>query len=131
MKIYVVVKVLLGIWSAFLHENNGNYNSCRFSYKMIYSLFVFSYKPKTRIRFLASCWSGNKKCFYFVFIASPAWLQSHAEFNKWIFLHVIPIRIIVTWLTRKQEKYRLLQINVSVYFILFYLFKKLKATYRS
>ena len=30
-------------------------------------LFVFSYKPKTRIRFSTSWWSGNKKYFCFLF----------------------------------------------------------------
>ena len=63
-----------------------------------YPLFVLSYKPKTRIGFSGSWWSGKEKCFYFLFIASRALLQSHAEFNrlnKEIFLHVIPVRIIV------------------------------------
>ena len=60
-----------------------------------YPPFALSYKPKTRIRFSASWWSGNEKYFCFFFIASCALLQSHAELNKGIFLHVIPVRIIV------------------------------------
>ena len=72
-----------------------------------YPLFVLSYKPKTRIWFSASWWSGNEKYFYFLFIASSAVLQSHAKFNRlfikefsymlftwnfltWIFLQVFP-----------------------------------------
>ena len=59
-----------------------------------YLLLVLSYKPKTRIWFSASWWSGNEKYFCFLFIASLALLQSHAEFNR-ISLHVILVRIIV------------------------------------
>ena len=47
-----VGKVLLAIWETFLHGNNQNYNS-----------YKFSYKPKTRIWFSASWWSGNEKYF--------------------------------------------------------------------
>ena len=48
---------------------------------LFYPLFALSDKPKTRIRFSASWWSGNEKYFCF--------------FYKGIFLHVIPVRIIV------------------------------------
>ena len=47
-----------------------------------YPLFVLSYKPKTRINFSAGWYSGNEKYFCFLFIASRAQLQSHAEFNR-------------------------------------------------
>ena len=47
-----------------------------------YPFFGLSYKPKTRIRFPASWWSGNEKYFYFLFIASCASLQTHAKFNR-------------------------------------------------
>ena len=46
-----------------------------------YPLFVLSCTPKTRIRFSRSWWSGNEKYFCFLFKASCALLQSHAEFN--------------------------------------------------
>ena len=46
------------------------------------TLFVLSYKPKTRIRFSASWWTGNEKYFRFLFVASRAQLQSHVEFNR-------------------------------------------------
>ena len=49
--------------------------------------------------FSASWWSGNEKYFCFLFIASGALLQSHAEFNrlyKETFLHAIPVRITAT-----------------------------------
>ena len=39
-------------------------------------------QAKTRIRFSASWWSGSKKYFCFLFIASRALLQSHTEFNR-------------------------------------------------
>ena len=44
--------------------------------------FLQTRKPKARIRFLASRWSGNDKYFYFLFIACRALLKSHAKFNR-------------------------------------------------
>ena len=63
-----------------------------------YPHFVLSCKPKIRIRFSASWWSGTKRCFCFLLIVSRALLQSHVEFNrlKGIFLHVTPVRILVS-----------------------------------
>ena len=61
------------------------------------SSFVLFYTSKTRIRFSASWWSGNKKYFCFFFITSCTLLQSHVKFNKLLqrnFLRVIPVRII-------------------------------------
>ena len=59
-----------------------------------YPFFVFSQKPKTRINFSASRWSGNKKQFCFLFMANCALLRRYAKFNrlfyKMILLHVIP-----------------------------------------
>ena len=49
---------------------------------LLYPLFVLSYEPKTRIWFSTSWWSGNEKYFCFLFIASRALLESHAEFNR-------------------------------------------------
>ena len=46
------------------------------------SFFIFFYKQKTRIHFSAGWWSGNKIYFCFLLIASRAFLQSYAEFNK-------------------------------------------------
>ena len=65
---------------------------------LLYPLFVLSYKPKTRILFSESWWSGNEKYFFFLFIASPLYLKAmpnSIDFYKGIFLHVIPVRIIV------------------------------------
>ena len=70
-----------------------------------YSLLVLFNKRKTRIRFSASWWSGNEKYFCFLFVASRALLQRHAELNRLshvillhgFFLHVIPVPIIVPW----------------------------------
>ena len=48
----------------------------------LYHLFVLSYKPKTKVRFLAIWWPGNEKYFCLLFIASCTLLESHAEFDK-------------------------------------------------
>ena len=45
---------------------------------LLYPIFVLSV---TRIWFSAGWWSDNKKYFCFLFIASRALRQSHAEFN--------------------------------------------------
>ena len=57
------------------------------------SLFVFSYEAKTEVNFSESWWSGNKKYFCFLFIASRPLLQRHADFYKGIFLHAILVRL--------------------------------------
>ena len=49
---------------------------------LLLSSLVLSHKLKTRTWFLASWWSGNEKYFSFLFVASPALHQSHAEFNR-------------------------------------------------
>ena len=83
MKKHCVAKVLLAIWEIFLNENNHIYNFHRFkSLIRFYSLFVLSCRPKTRIRFPASWWSGKEKYFCFLFKASRTLFQSHAEFNR-------------------------------------------------
>ena len=35
-----VARVLLAVWEIFLHENNHNYNSCRYSYKFAFILVL-------------------------------------------------------------------------------------------
>ena len=47
-----------------------------------YSFLALSQKPKIRIKFSASWWSGNKKHFCVLFIASHALLQSHVKSNR-------------------------------------------------
>ena len=39
-KKYCVAKVLLAIWETFLHENNHDYDSYRFSYRFAFILFL-------------------------------------------------------------------------------------------
>ena len=63
-----------------------------------YLLLVLSYKPKTRIWFSASWWSGNEKYFCFLFIANHPNLKvipNSIDFYKGIFLHFISVCIIV------------------------------------
>ena len=94
VKKHCLAKVLLAIWETCLHEDN--YNSIKLTIITIiiiptnlvtnlvcfYPLFLLSYKPRTRIWFSASCWSGNEKYFCFLLIASRDLLQSHTEFNR-------------------------------------------------
>ena len=69
---HCIERVLLAIWEIFLHENIRNYISCRFSHK-----FAF-------IHFL--CCGTNQK------------QESSFQQDKRIFLHVISVRIIVSWI---------------------------------
>ena len=41
VKKHCVTKVLLAIWETILLENNRNYNSYRFSYKFVFTLFLW------------------------------------------------------------------------------------------
>ena len=61
------------------------------------SSFLLFYKPKTRIRFSARWWSGNEKYFCFLLIASHLKAMPNAiDVYKRIFLHVIPVCVIVS-----------------------------------
>ena len=80
MKKNCVAKVLLAIWEIFLHENNCRYNSYRFSSKFAFILFLpFLTNQKQEYGFqqVAGLVTWN----IFLFIASRALVQSHAEFN--------------------------------------------------
>ena len=74
VKKHWVAEVLLAIWEIFLHENNCNYNSCRFTNRFLI-LFLSSHKPKKKIWFSASWWSGNKKYLFFVYSKSCSTLK--------------------------------------------------------
>ena len=74
-----VAKVLVAVWEIFLHENNRNYNSDRFSYKFTFILFLSFLTNQNQE---ASWWSGNEKYLWFFFMVSRALFQSHAEFNR-------------------------------------------------
>ena len=51
----------------FFMQCNRNYNPYRLLQICFYHPFVLSYKPKKRIWFAASWWSGNEKYFCFLF----------------------------------------------------------------
>ena len=74
-----VAKVLVADREIFLHENNRNYNSDRFSYKFAFILFLSFLKNQNQE---ASWWSSNEKYFWFFFMMSHALFQSHAKFNR-------------------------------------------------
>ena len=58
--------VLLVIWETFLHENNRNYNSYKFSYKFAFILsfyFLTSQKQESRFQQVGSLVTGNISIF--------------------------------------------------------------------
>ena len=104
MKKYCIAKLLLAIWEIFLHENNRNNNSYRFSYKFAFILF-FSFLTNQRqesgfqqvgclvTRFISAF------CLHRVSLYFKA-MPNSLDFYKGIFLHVIPVRITVACSTQ-------------------------------
>ena len=99
MKKHCVAKVLQAIGKMFLHENNRNYNSYRFSDKSVFILFLSYLTNQKQESGFQQVGGLVTRYISVFFIASCALLQRHVEFNrlfyKGIFLHVIPVRIIV------------------------------------
>ena len=96
VKKHCVAKVLLAISDIFLHENNGNYSSCRFSYKFGFILFVSftSQKQKPGFQEVVRLVVTNiSVCLERVQPYFKATLNSR-DFCKAIFLHFVPVRII-------------------------------------
>ena len=99
VKKHCVAKVLLAIWEIFLHENNRNYNSYRFSYKFAFILFLSfltNQKQESGFQQVGGLVTRNISVFCLkrlalYFKAIPISI----DFYKGIFLHVIPVRIIV------------------------------------
>ena len=72
-------KILLAIGKAFL-KNNYN-NSYKFSNEFAF-IYLLSFRKNPKQESSFSLWSGKKKYFCFLFIASRAVLRRYAEFNK-------------------------------------------------
>ena len=98
MKKHCVANAVLTIWKVFLHENNRNYNSYRFSYKFAFILFLsFLTNQKQESGFqqvgglvprniFVFCWKGIA----LFFKAMP----DSVDLYEGIFVHVIPVGII-------------------------------------
>ena len=81
VKRHCVSKILQGIWEKFLYQNNQNYNSYKFRYKFTFIPFLSFHrnlKQKSNIQQVGGLVTRN--CF--LFIASRALLQRHAQFNR-------------------------------------------------
>ena len=77
-----VAKLLLAIWEIFLYEDNRNYISFIFNYKFAF-IFLLSLKNEKRESgFQQVGGLVTRNISIFLFIASQALLQSHAEFNR-------------------------------------------------
>ena len=106
-KKHCVAKVLLPIWEIFLHENNRNYNSYKFSTKLLLSSFCRFLQTKNKNHDFSKF--GNEKYFCcLVIIAGRVALYfkampSSINFYKGIFLPVISVRIIVLWSNKRLQ----------------------------
>ena len=84
MKKHCVAKVLQAIWEIFLYENNHNYISYRFSYKLAFILFLSflkNQKQESGFQQVSDLVTGDISVFC-LYIASGTLLQSQAEFNR-------------------------------------------------
>ena len=110
MKKHCVAKVLLAIWEIFLHENNRNYNSYRFSYKFAFILFLSfltNQKQESGFQQVGGLVTRNISvfCLYPVTLYLKG-MRNSVDFYKGIFLHVIPVRIIVPWSKDHYAKFQ-------------------------
>ena len=107
---HCVAKVLLAIWEIFLHENNRNYNSYRFSYKFAFILFLSfltNQKQKSGFQQVGGLVTINISVFYLEWAALYFKAVANSiDFYKRIFLDVIPDRIIVPWCNPVKHKKR-------------------------
>ena len=99
MKKHCVAKILLAIWEIFLHQNNRNYNS---DFAFFFANFFFSFltnqKQESGFQQVSGLVTRNISVFYLQRVALYfKAMPNSVEFYKGIFLHVIPVRIIVPW----------------------------------
>ena len=92
VKKHCVAKVLPVIWGKYLHENNHNYNSYRFSYKFAFILFSsFLTDQKQESGFQQVGGLVTKNIYVFVYILYFKAMPSSIDFYKGIFLYVTPV----------------------------------------
>ena len=95
------VGVLLAIWEIFLHEDNRNNISKRFSYKfalILFLSFVTNQKQELGFQQVVSLVTRNISAFCLKRVALYfKAMPNSIDFGKGIFLHVIPVRIIAPW----------------------------------
>ena len=94
-------KVLLAVWETLLHEHNCHYAYYWFGYKFVFILF-YSFLANQKQEFGFSQVGGLVTrniydfCLYWVAVYFKA-MQDSIDFYKAIFLHAIPVRIMVPW----------------------------------
>ena len=99
MKKHCVAKILLAILEIFLHENNRNYNSYIFSYKFAlpYFSFLTNQKQKTGFQQVSGLVTRNICLLFTVSRIYFKAMPNSIDCYKGIFLHVIPVHIVVPW----------------------------------
>ena len=101
MKKSCVVKVLRAISEIFLHENNPNYQSYRFICKFSFILFLFLLQTKNKNQVFSKLVVWYRAIFLGFCLRRVALyfkaMPNSIDFYKVIFLHVIRVRIVVSW----------------------------------
>ena len=106
MKKHCVAKVLLAFWEILLHKSNPKYISNRFSYKFAFILFLSfltNQIQESGFQQFDILIKRNISAFYLLQVALHFKAISNSiDFYKEIFLHVIPVPIIVPCLYPKD-----------------------------
>ena len=88
------------IWERFLYQNTRNHNSYKFSHKLTFIPFLSLQRTQKQESNSQQVSGLVTRKFCFLLIASRALHQAMSnsiDFSRKIFLHVIPVRIIVPW----------------------------------
>ena len=101
-KKHYVAKVLLAIWELFLRKYNRSYNSYKINDKFAFILFLSFFtnqKQKSSFQQVGGLVMKiiSVFCLYRIALYFKA-ISNSINFYRGIFLHVIPVRIIVPWL---------------------------------
>ena len=95
VKEYCVSKTLFAIWESFLYENNSNFSCNRFSYKLVFIIFLFfCMKQKQKSIFQKVGGLVIKNIFYFCLQRLTLYLKGMSnslDSYKWIFWNFIPV----------------------------------------
>ena len=99
-------KGFTSIWETFLDKNNRNYDSYKFSYKFAFILFLSfltNQKQGYGLQQVGGLVMRNISVFCWVALYFKA-IPNSIDFYKGVFLHVIPVRIIVSGYHKSLHK---------------------------
>ena len=136
VKKHCVAKILPGTWERFLDEKNRNYNSYNINYRFVFiPFFSFCRNQKQESNFQKFGDLVTRSIFPFCLLRVLLYFKgmpNSIDFHKKIFLHVIPVRIIVRCLIiqfQMNADFWRETILLWIFCLLSGIFKKLKCTF--